>query len=106
MRLSAVPSSPFYSAPLVKRATVYLNGVYVSPVVEFDTDAGWVVIVRIRDDGRARPHAQSPVGTQCKRYRGRVQCVLRQAQETAEPSPVHPDWIVEDPPLSGVPDAE
>ena len=106
MRLSAVPVSPFYSAPLVKRATVYLNGVYVSPVVEFDTDAGWVIVVRIRDNGQSRPHAQSPVGAECKRYRGKVQCILRQAQETDLPAPVHPDWIVEDPPHHGSSDAK
>ena len=106
MRLSSVPVSPFYSEPLVKRATVYLNGVYVSPVVEFDTDAGWVIVVRIRDDGRSRPHAQSPVGAQCKRYRGKVQCILRQSQDTEAPPPLHPDWIVETPSPHGVSDAE
>ena len=97
MRLSAIRNSPYYSETLLRRTMVYCNGFIAKPVVEFDEEAGWIVVVDIDDRGNTTPHSQSPVGVRCRKHTGRVQAIIRPVSEMVNPaSVIHPDWLIEE----------
>lgn len=105
MRLSSIKTSPYYSGPLVQRAVVYLNGIVVSPVVEFDEENGWVILVSVGDRGEVWKHPESPVGVKCRRYRGTVEATFRTPTDIGSAPLIHPRWLVEDAPPSSPSDS-
>ena len=75
---------------------MYLNGIRVSPIVEFDEESGWVIVVSLDDRGKPYAHPLSPVGHQCRKYMGKVQCkLLPPHAEDTEPL-IHGDWVTSD----------